>query len=137
MDNPQLQRTMSLTDMDTSTAIRDVIERDVTIPGDRSRHRFFLQLPRHDFILPSLTRFDQDFRKFLLSALVDFSVMKEMEDAKCLNWCSILPKFLPLQTLGDGNCLMHAASLCMWAVHDRRLTLRKCVYQVLIEDQTG
>ena len=137
MDSFQLPRTMSLVDMNTSGAIRDGIERDITIPADKSKHRFFLQLPRHDFILPSLTRFDQDFRKFLLSVLVDFNLMHEMEDAKCVNWCTILPKFLPLQTLGDGNCLMHAASLSMWAVQDRRLTLRKSVYQVLIEDQTG
>ena len=127
---------MSLTDVHTSSAIRDSIERDITIPADR-RHRFLLQLPRHDFILPSLTRFDQDFRKFLLSVLVDFTVMQELEEANCVNWCKMLPKFLPLQTLGDGNCLMHAASQSMWAVQDRRLTLRKSVYQALIEDQTG
>ena len=137
MDSVQFQRTMSLTDVNTSSAIRDGIERDITIPGDKNRHRFFLQLPKHDFILPSLTRFDQDFRKFLLAVLVDFDLMHSMQDAKCINWCTKLPKFLPLQTLGDGNCLMHAASLCMWAVQDRRLTLRKSVYQVLIEDQTG
>ncbi|XP_028414019.1 tumor necrosis factor alpha-induced protein 3-like [Dendronephthya gigantea] len=135
MDNPRLERTMSLTDVNTSSAIRDRIERDITVPADR-RPRFFLELPRHDFILPSLTRFDQDFRKFLLSVLVDFNVMQELEEAKCVNWCKMLPKFLPLQTLGDGNCLMHAVSQCMWAVQDRRLTLRKSVYQALIEDQT-
>ena len=26
---------------------------------------------------------------------------------------------------GDGNCLLHAASLGMWGFHDRLLTLRK------------
>ena len=132
-----LQRTMSLTDVNTSSAIRDRIERDLTIPADKRKYRFFLQLPRHDFILPSLTRFDPDFRKFLLSVLVDYGLIQELENAKCVNWCSILPKFLALKTMGDGNCLMHAASLCMWAVQDRRTTLRKTVYQVLIEDQTG
>lgn len=136
-NNHHLQRTMSLTDVNTSSAIRDGIERDVTIPADKNKHRFLLCLPRHNFVLPSLTRFDQDFRKFLLSALVDLSLMRKLEASKCINWCSMLPRFLPLLTMGDGNCLMHAASLCMWAVHDRRLTLRKTVYQVLIEDQAG
>ena len=137
MDKPRHGRTMSQTDITSSSAIRDAIDRDLTIPADRRQHRFFLQLSRHDFILPSLTRFDQDFRKFLLSELVDFQLIRELEEAKCVNWCPILPKFLALQTSGDGNCLMHSVSLCMWAVQDRRLTLRKSVYQVLIEDQTG
>ena len=26
---------------------------------------------------------------------------------------------------GDGNCLLHAASLAMWGVHDRELRLRR------------
>jgi OTU domain-containing protein 7 len=28
---------------------------------------------------------------------------------------------------GDGNCLLHAASLAMWGVHDRQLMLRRAL----------
>ena len=37
----------------------------------------------------------------------------------------------PLATTGDGNCLLHAASLGMWGFHDRLLTLRKALYTFL------
>ena len=35
------------------------------------------------------------------------------------------PRLWPLATTGDGNCLLHAASLGMWGFHDRLLTLRQ------------
>ena len=35
---------------------------------------------------------------------------------------------------GDGNCLLHAVSLAMWAVDDSELVLRKALYDVLRED---
>lgn len=37
----------------------------------------------------------------------------------------------PLSTTGDGNCLLHAASLGMWGIHDRQLMLRKILYEML------
>ena len=37
-------------------------------------------------------------------------------------------------SVGDGNCLMHAASLAMWGYHDNSLFLRKLVYLALVED---
>ena len=40
-------------------------------------------------------------------------------------------RLLPLATVGDGNCLLHAASLGMWGYHDRLLTLRKALYRTL------
>ena len=33
--------------------------------------------------------------------------------------------------MGDGNCLLHAASLGMWGFQDRLLTLRKALYDTL------
>ena len=43
----------------------------------------------------------------------------------------ICRRLLPLATVGDGNCLLHAASLGMWGYHDRLLTLRKALYRTL------
>jgi len=51
-----------------------------------------------------------------------------------LNWwadAGVCRRLLPLATVGDGNCLLHAASLGMWGYHDRLLTLRKALYRTL------
>ena len=51
-----------------------------------------------------------------------------------LNWWAdvgVCQRLLPLATVGDGNCLLHAASLGMWGYHDRLLTLRKALYSTL------
>lgn len=51
-----------------------------------------------------------------------------------LNWWAdvgVCQRLLPLATVGDGNCLLHAASLGMWGFHDRLLTLRKALYDTL------
>jgi hypothetical protein len=34
----------------------------------------------------------------------------------------------PLSTRPDGNCLLHALSLSMWGVHDRRGFLRRALH---------
>ena len=51
-----------------------------------------------------------------------------------LNWWAdsgVCQRLLPLATVGDGNCLLHAASLGMWGFQDRLLTLRKALYDTL------
>ncbi|XP_061678120.1 OTU domain-containing protein 7A isoform X2 [Syngnathoides biaculeatus] len=45
--------------------------------------------------------------------------------------CTSCKKLLPLATTGDGNCLLHAASLGMWGFHDRDLMLRKSLYTMM------
>ncbi|NXK88522.1 OTU7B protein, partial [Formicarius rufipectus] len=49
-------------------------------------------------------------------------------------WVTVDPscqRLLPLATTGDGNCLLHAASLGMWGFHDRDLVLRKSLYTLM------
>lgn len=46
----------------------------------------------------------------------------------------ICQRLVPLATVGDGNCLLHAASLGMWGFHDRLLTLRKALFRTLVDD---
>ncbi|MBN3289452.1 OTU7A protein, partial [Polypterus senegalus] len=45
--------------------------------------------------------------------------------------CTSCKRLLPLATTGDGNCLLHAASLGMWGFHDRDLMLRKSLYAMM------
>ena len=42
-----------------------------------------------------------------------------------------------MSTVGDGNCLLHAASLGMWGFHDHYLTLRKALYRSLTSGVAG
>ncbi|NXN12023.1 OTU7B protein, partial [Indicator maculatus] len=49
-------------------------------------------------------------------------------------WVNVDPscqRLLPLATTGDGNCLLHAASLGMWGFHDRDLMLRKALHSLM------
>ncbi len=46
-----------------------------------------------------------------------------------------MQRLWPLATTGDGNCLLHAASLGMWGFHDRLLTLRKALHAFLTSSE--
>lgn len=51
-----------------------------------------------------------------------------------MNWWSStgkLPVLEPLATTGDGNCLLHAASLYMWGLPDSYLILRTHLHRIL------
>ena len=101
----------------------------------------------------------EEFCRFLESELIDTSMSVSLQEATRLNWWTCLgegcERLWPLSTTGDGNCLLHAASLgnrrpsedvgdllsisttdferCpgMWGFHDRLLTLRKALHSFL------
>uniref|UniRef100_A0A1B6DAP4 ubiquitinyl hydrolase 1 n=1 Tax=Clastoptera arizonana TaxID=38151 RepID=A0A1B6DAP4_9HEMI len=99
---------------------------------DNIEQDFFIETPVHTFILPDLTAYPDDFRKFLEKDLIAVSTQLSLEQAGHLNWWTTLcHKLWPLSTSGDGNCLLHAASLGMWGFHDRLLTLRKSLHAFL------
>ena len=53
-----------------------------------------------------------------------------------LNWWAStgkLPTLEPLATSGDGNCLLHAASLYMWGLPDQDLILRTHLHRMLTD----
>lgn len=76
------------------------------------------------------------FRQFLEKDLIEGGCLSSLELAGRLNWwCggknSGTRVLWPLATTGDGNCLLHAASLGMWGFHDRLLTLRDALHNTL------
>lgn len=86
------------------------------------------------FTLPDLTIYSDEFRIFLEKDLIECSTLNSLESANRLNWwadAGFCRKLWPLATTGDGNCLLHAASLAMWGFHDRKLTLRAALHSVL------
>ncbi|XP_035768403.1 OTU domain-containing protein 7B [Neolamprologus brichardi] len=74
-----------------------------------------LDTPLCTFQLPDLTVYRDDFRSFIERDLIEQSMMVALEHAGRLNWwtkvVSNCQSLLPLATSGDGNCLLHAASL--------------------------
>uniref|UniRef100_A0A6I8QSL0 ubiquitinyl hydrolase 1 n=1 Tax=Xenopus tropicalis TaxID=8364 RepID=A0A6I8QSL0_XENTR len=94
-----------------------------------------LETPVCTFQLPDLTVYKDEFRNFIERDLIEQSMLVALEHAGRLNWWAQLdptyPRLLPLATTGDGNCLLHAASLGMWGFHDRDLMLRKSLYTLM------
>lgn len=86
------------------------------------------------FTLPDLSIHPPDFSEFLEKDLIEKSSLISLQAAGRLNWWAddgICQRLWPLATSGDGNCLLHAASLGMWGFHDRLLTLRKALHAIL------
>uniref|UniRef100_A0A914CBM2 ubiquitinyl hydrolase 1 n=1 Tax=Acrobeloides nanus TaxID=290746 RepID=A0A914CBM2_9BILA len=93
-----------------------------------------LRAPAYAFILPNLEKYPDDFRRFLERDMIEMATLRRLEISGHLNWWCTQnnnQKLWPLVTTGDGNCLLHAASLGIWGVHDRQLHLRKTLHDVL------
>ncbi|KAM8973106.1 OTU domain-containing protein 7A isoform 2-T2 [Pelodytes ibericus] len=105
------------------------------VANECSSEPFPLEMPIYTFQLPDLSVYSEDFRSFIERDLIEQSTMVALEQAGRLNWwsttCLSCKRLLPLATTGDGNCLLHAASLGMWGFHDRDLVLRKALYTMM------
>ena len=61
-----------------------------------------------------LLNISDDYRDFLEKDLIERSSLISLEDSNRLNWWAktgTCQRLWPLATSGDGNCLLHAASL--------------------------
>ncbi|XP_067093669.1 OTU domain-containing protein 7B isoform X1 [Osmerus mordax] len=109
------------------------------VGGVGSSSEPLLDTPLCTFQLPDLTVYRDDFRGFIERDLIEQSMMVALEHAGRLNWWTRVgpncQSLLPLATSGDGNCLLHAASLGMWGFHDRDLMLRKSLYALMDHGQ--
>ncbi|XP_033341961.1 OTU domain-containing protein 7B [Megalopta genalis] len=99
-----------------------------------------LDTPEFTFSLPDLTVYPDSFRQFLEKDLIEGGCLTSLEAAGRLNWwCGgkngSNRVLWPLATSGDGNCLLHAASLGMWGFHDRLLTLREALHNTLAKGE--
>lgn len=102
---------------------RDVMMRDLVTKPPLGGTSFFTSTPSLTLSLPPLS--DPAFRKYVYDRLTDRPMQKHLvEDGHILNWCNTVSELIPLNTLRDGNCLLHAASLGMWGFQDREVTLR-------------
>lgn len=91
-------------------------------------------VPKDLFYLPNLLSLDPEILCFFFDDLIDMQTLERLEHFHHLNWWAIKePKnrLYPIVTRGDGNCLLHAASLGIYGVHDKELTLRGSVHRLL------
>ena len=126
-----LTRSISSADLTTTERCRTYMERDWKQDAPYGSTNYFATTPSFTLTLPALNGYPQDFKDFLYRRIVDYGMKDDLEQQNTLNWCKEATEFLPLSTTGDGNCLMHAASLGMWGFHDRSFTLRKAVYEAV------
>ncbi|XP_070975874.1 tumor necrosis factor alpha-induced protein 3 isoform X1 [Oncorhynchus clarkii lewisi] len=118
--------------------IRERVPNDVVKPAAsgglmhhlRGMHRYTLEMIR-------MSQFPQAFQQVIQAAILDRAMQSSLEQEKKLNWCREVKKMVPLRTNGDGNCLLHAASQYMLGVQDTDLVLRKALFSVLKETDTG
>ncbi|XP_051162054.1 OTU domain-containing protein 7B-like isoform X1 [Leptopilina boulardi] len=97
-----------------------------------------LEAPEFTFSLPDLSVYPDPFLQFLEKDLFEAGCMSSLEAAGRLNWwCGGKNDgsraLWPLQTIGDGNCLLHAACLGIWGFQDRNLTMREHLHNMLAE----
>jgi OTU domain-containing protein 7 len=111
----KLKRGMSKTldNMFLVDKARNVVLSDVK-ESSFDHTNYFVDTPEFTFMLPDLTVYSEDFRAFLEKDLIETSTLVSLEQAGRLNWWADIgacQRLLPLATSGDGNCLLHAASL--------------------------
>uniref|UniRef100_A0A8C6WHU3 ubiquitinyl hydrolase 1 n=1 Tax=Neogobius melanostomus TaxID=47308 RepID=A0A8C6WHU3_9GOBI len=98
-----------------SSTIVSLARSHVSTGGSSSSSELLLDTPLCTFQLPNLTVYRPDFRNFIERDLIEQSMMVALEHAGRLNWWTKVVQncqnLLPLATSGDGNCLLHAASL--------------------------
>ena len=128
---PQLPRSISTTNLETTRQCQDLVQQDLCTSVPPGGTYFFMNLPMYTFTIPHLNSYPPDFRQFVFERIVDKTAKKSLEEEKCLNWCMQATKLEPLHTNGDGNCLLHAASLGMWGFQDRANILRNAVSQAV------
>ncbi len=96
------------------------------------------ELTCYSFMLPDLNHFeDYKFKEYLQNDLIEMPTQYNLTESGHLNWWTekqwenVCRPLYPMITSGDGNCLLHAASLAMWGLHDRYLILRKALNSTL------
>ena len=131
-----LPRSISTTNLETTSRCRSVIQKDWKPNAPHGGTNYFATTPGYTLMLPALDDYPRDFQKFVFDRIVAKDTQESLEIEFCLNWYPGVTKLVPLYTMGDGNCLLHAASLAMWGFQDRNLVLRRAVSHA-VNDETG
>ena len=132
---PVLPRSISQTNLQTTERCRAVIEQDWEPTAPAGGTNYFTCTHYCNLTLPPLSDYPVDFKDFVFDRIVDKETQRALEGEQCLNWCATATNLVPLLTLGDGNGLLHAASLGMWGFQDRDYVLRRAVSHAIQSTQ--
>jgi hypothetical protein len=75
------------------------------------------------------------FEEYCLQEIGDCHARSKLTLAGTLHPADGPMGLMPLNTTGDGNCLLHAASLAMWGVEDNECELRARVGDTMSEEE--
>ena len=95
---------------------------------------YFEHFPAYTVRYPTIdaSQYPARFVEYVAGNLTDRYAKDTLEkEFRCLNWLRECTHLIPLYTTGDGNCLLHAASLAMWGFEDKGFILRNAVYESL------
>ena len=95
---------------------------------------YFAHFPAYTVHYPIIdaSQYPARFVEYVAGNLTDRYVKETLEkEFQCLNWLRECTHLVPLYTTGDGNCLLHAASLAMWGFEDKGFILRNALYESL------
>ena len=127
-----LPKSISFADLNQTERCREIISNDLLEPPKRGLPNYFNITPSFTLILPSLDNYPKELEEFIYNRIINFEFKRDLETQKIINWCPGTTSFVPLYTSGDGNCLLHAASLGMWGFQDRSFILRKAIYNAMV-----
>jgi len=123
-------RTFADADRNTTARVQDEIRADYNKKFARGGTVFFHRLPAFTLCFPSIDaqQYPPEFLEYVSRSLTDKHAKDTLErEFNCLNWQSECTRLIPLYTTGDGNCLLHAASLAMWGIEDKQFILRNAL----------
>ncbi|XP_066283619.1 uncharacterized protein [Branchiostoma lanceolatum] len=70
----------------------------------------------------------------IVGTLEDMEMLQHLVQAGIINYWEGT-WLTAIQTIGDGNCLLHAVSLYMWGVQDKKLNLRRYLDRAMQDDR--
>ena len=128
MDQPSSPRTFAAPDNPVVHRVSQELRNDYRKNFARGGTVHFEHFPsftvRYPYIDPS--HYPVRFVEFVARNLTDKYAKDILENEfRCLNWLRECTHLVPLYTTGDGNCLLHAASLAMWGFEDKQFILIK------------
>ena len=131
-DSNRLKRSISLSNMEDVHKIHQSIANDKR-QGPEQAVCYFDVFTAFSFLLPmtSLEGESPELRHHVLSGIQDQGMQRRLVEEGTINWTPNCLQLYCLWTKGDGNCLMHAASLAMWGIHDSHMILRAAVYEAM------
>ncbi|KAG8444426.1 hypothetical protein GDO86_009563 [Hymenochirus boettgeri] len=130
-----LPQDLYMSNMRKALRIRQRTPQDIVKSSTGIIHHF-KTMHRYTIEMFMIFQFCSRFREIIQKSLFDISMKLALESQNKLNACSEVKKLVPLKTNGDGNCLLHAASMYMWGVQDTDLALRKTLHDVLTATDT-